>query len=101
MPDRFDDVPAGADSDSSSELDIIEIAPGRMNINCLDEAELRSRGLEEGTAEGSVGIEESTGILPAKYFLFCHKFYFFQCCYFGRNETVKKTRVKMSKAIAF
>ena len=69
MPDRFDDVPAGGDSDSSSELDIIEIAPGRMNINCLDEAELRSRGLEEGTAEGSVGIEESTGILPAKYFL--------------------------------
>ena len=69
MPDRFDDVPAGADSDSSSELDIIEIAPGRMNINCLDEAELRSRGLEEGTSEGSVGIEESTGILPAKYFL--------------------------------
>ena len=69
LPDRFDDVPAGADSDSSSELDIIEIAPGRMNINCLDEAELRSRGLEEGTSEGSVGIEESTGILPAKYFL--------------------------------
>ena len=69
LPDRFDDVPAGADSDSSSELDIIEIAPGRRNINCLDEAELRSRGLEEGTAEGSVGIEESTGILPAKYFL--------------------------------
>ena len=69
MPDRFDDVPAGGDSDSSSELDIIEIAPGRMNINCLDEAELRSRGLEEGTSEGSVGIEESTGILPAKYFL--------------------------------
>ena len=69
MPDRFDDVPAGADSDSSSELDIIEIAPGRRNINCLDEAELRSRGLEEGTSEGSVGIEESTGILPAKYFL--------------------------------
>ena len=69
LPDRFDDVPAGGDSDSSSELDIIEIAPGRMNINCLDEAELRSRGLEEGTSEGSVGIEESTGILPAKYFL--------------------------------
>ena len=69
LPDRFDDVPAGADSDSSSELDIIEIAPGRRNINCLDEAELRSRGLEEGTSEGSVGIEESTGILPAKYFL--------------------------------
>ena len=69
MPDRFDDVPAGADSDSSSEIDIIEMAPGRRNINCLDEAELRSRGLEEGTSEGSVGIEESTGILPAKYFL--------------------------------
>ena len=69
MPDRFDDVPAGADSDSSSELDIIEIAPGRRNINCLDEAELRSRGLEEGTVKGSVGIEESAGILPAKNFL--------------------------------
>ena len=68
MPDRFDDVPAGADSDSSSELDIIEIAPGRRNINCLDEAELRSRDLEEGTVKGSVGIEESAGILPAKHF---------------------------------
>ena len=66
MPDRFDDVPAGADSDSSSELDII--APGRRNINCLDEAELRSRDLEEGTVKGSVGIEESAGILPAKHF---------------------------------
>ena len=69
LPDRFDDVPAGADSDSSSELDIIEIAPGRRNINCLDEAELRSRGLEEGTVKGSVGIEDSAGILPAKHFL--------------------------------